>query len=448
MKLQKNKKASLAPALVPMIIFFVLTGIFLMSAFSALISGLIQGDSSSVGVVITLTIFAVLSAIFGVVFVFKLQKRRAHNKMIEERITMENPPMETQKAEASTTVKTQSISSKAQAETKEEKKESSSKKDLTLSNVVGSAISYGGGVAVNVANDVSYNDDLSSDAIVGSAISYGGGKAINIVGDGYYDDDENCVSASACDDDGNCCSAVVSNGNVCASVSSGNVTNSQDDLFPNDQSFFSDDVENVVIATDNYDVNVIVSDDNSFGYHISNCNKKKLFDFHSYVEGNTYDFRLTHKKKNSSGSGQVDIYVPNKYLNSIEINIVSGDANVDAYVNETHISSVSGDVNINTSSAIVEISSVSGDINVNAPASDINVTSVNGDVNLELRPERDGSLNVNATNGDINIQLEDAIYQGNIDTTTGDVEDSQGEGTYTLDGDITATSGDVTIDNE
>ena len=142
-----------------------------------------------------------------------------------------------------------------------------------------------------------------------------------------------------------------------------------------------------------------------------------------------------------------DIDVDGSKGDSIVVNTVSGDVELDASPKRLEIHSVSGDVEfegptlrslVETVSGEITISGVSGEINVSTVSGDVSLTaidvdrgrfeSVSGDMKLELVVGDGGRLSSESMSGDLNLRLP-AKQQASFtaQTYSGDIRSDFGE---------------------
>jgi len=152
-----------------------------------------------------------------------------------------------------------------------------------------------------------------------------------------------------------------------------------------------------------------------------------------------------------------DISVSDVHGESIALETVSGDLEVEASPTRIELASVSGDIEFEGKVMRSSVESVSGDITVDGVAGEINVNTVSGDVSLEagevsrgrfesvsgemtlsLSVEDGGRLGCDSMSGDVNLRLPASqkadfgaqSYSGDINTEFGKaVSVSKGPGT-------------------
>lgn len=118
-------------------------------------------------------------------------------------------------------------------------------------------------------------------------------------------------------------------------------------------------------------------------------------------KGNTFWFMLGPNI--SSDSLKLKVYVPEKLLNSVAIDTVSGDLHVE-----------------NIQARTLTFSSISGDIDGEKLQSEkATIESVSGEVKIK---EIIGKIKVSSTSDDIELSMKDLIYPMQVESTSGDIE--------------------------
>jgi DUF4097 and DUF4098 domain-containing protein YvlB len=202
-----------------------------------------------------------------------------------------------------------------------------------------------------------------------------------------------------------------------------------------------DDVEEVEISSSTKGVQI----------RVRNAKNKRR------VDGTDLRLRIPEKASIEAESVSADISVSGSSGDSITLNTVSGDLELEASPARIELASVSGDIELDGQVMRTAVESVSGDITVVGVAGETNVSTVSGDVSLEagdisrgrfesvsgeltleLAIEDGGRLNCDSMSGDLNLSLPASqqadfgaqSYSGDINTDFGKaVSVSKGPGT-------------------
>lgn len=169
-----------------------------------------------------------------------------------------------------------------------------------------------------------------------------------------------------------------------------------------------DDVEEVEISSSSKGVQIQI-------HNVKN--KRRLDDTNLYL-------RVPVGASIEAESVSADIAVSGIQGESITLNTVAGDLEVEASPQRVELASVSGDVELEGKVTRASVESVSGDITVDGPSGEISFSTVSGDVSLEagtvsrgrfesvsgemtlaLSLEDGGRLNCDSMSGDINLRL-------------------------------------------
>lgn len=157
---------------------------------------------------------------------------------------------------------------------------------------------------------------------------------------------------------------------------------------------------------------------------------------------------------------RIDIYVPEYYDGSIEVNTTSGDVNtVDLANAGCTITTTSGDINVGKcttlkaeassgdikvkSAETVDIETTSGDIRIEEISVCMNISSTSGDIKIENAQIED-DCSIKTTSGDIRINGISDVYVS-TDTNAGDVKISSNNRYAEYELTIKTTSGDIVI---
>lgn len=127
--------------------------------------------------------------------------------------------------------------------------------------------------------------------------------------------------------------------------------------------------------------------------------------------------------------GYVELYLPDTYRAVLDMELVSGDVNIEKGIGSCTVNTVSGDITIGEWNGFLSMETVSGDVDASGlVVSDqtvVNTTS--GDVDLQFSSFA-GKLEVDTVSGDVDIQLpETAEFSFEIHTVSGDFHDNEDE---------------------
>ena len=158
----------------------------------------------------------------------------------------------------------------------------------------------------------------------------------------------------------------------------------------------------------------------------------------------------------------MQLWLPNKMYEAIQVVSLNGDLNLKAFESqEVHLVAMRGDISayeLNTSDLTIEsklgdvdikgievdkldvellngdilikdslvqdvkVENVNGDIRLDGDVHQLNVNSVNGDVYLTKRNRSNDPINITGVRGDVKISFpEQQAFQANLSTTTGDI---------------------------
>ncbi|MBU3190100.1 DUF4097 domain-containing protein [Clostridium bowmanii] len=119
---------------------------------------------------------------------------------------------------------------------------------------------------------------------------------------------------------------------------------------------------------------------------------------------------------------KLDLYIPEKYKKSMDIETVSGEINIDKLeADNFDVSSTSGDVNINSIVAnITDFESVSGTINIKSLSAKANgFETTSGDIKIEAI---NGDISANSVSGSITASYNTFNNEVAAETVSGDVD--------------------------
>ncbi len=140
-----------------------------------------------------------------------------------------------------------------------------------------------------------------------------------------------------------------------------------------------------------------------------------------HIDGTDLYLRIPESASIEADSVSADITVTGSQGESIVLNTVSGDLEVEATPKRLELHSVSGDVEFEGSSARSTVESVSGEITLVGLSGENTVSTVSGDVSLEAGEISRGRFE--AVSGDMTLEL--ALGDGGrltCDSMSGDVE--------------------------
>ncbi len=155
----------------------------------------------------------------------------------------------------------------------------------------------------------------------------------------------------------------------------------------------------------------------SNGVQIRVHNKKR----NRHVDGTDLYLRIPVAASIEADSVSADISVDGSRGESILLNTVSGDLEIDASPQQMELHSVSGDVEFKGSVGRSSVETVSGEVTLNGPAGEINISTVSGDVSLEAGEVARGKFE--SVSGDMTLTL--SVGEGgrlSCDSMSGDVK--------------------------
>jgi len=165
-----------------------------------------------------------------------------------------------------------------------------------------------------------------------------------------------------------------------------------------------------------------------------------------HIDGTDLYLRIPKAASIEADSVSADITISGSRGESIMLNTVSGDLEIDATPQRLELQSVSGDVEFDGSAARSSTETVSGEITLIGVAGEVSVSTVSGDVSLEagevtrgrfesvsgemtlaLALGEDGRLTCDSMSGDVKLRLPASqqaeftaqSYSGNINTEFG-----------------------------
>jgi DUF4097 and DUF4098 domain-containing protein YvlB len=140
-----------------------------------------------------------------------------------------------------------------------------------------------------------------------------------------------------------------------------------------------------------------------------------------HVDGTELYLRIPEAASIEADSVSADISVSGNRGESILLNTVSGDIEIDASPQRMEVHSVSGDVGFEGSAKRSSVETVSGEIVLIGPAGEVSVSTVSGDVSLEAGEVARGKFE--SVSGDLMLAL--SVEDGgrlSCDSMSGDVK--------------------------
>lgn len=209
-------------------------------------------------------------------------------------------------------------------------------------------------------------------------------------------------------------------------------------------------INDVFINTVSSDVNIILSKDNNIKVHFYGTTSElsRAPKLEANLNGDKLDISIKYPKQimslvNFSLNTKLDVYVPENYKKSMDIETVSGEVSMDKLESDNFkIHTTSGDVKINSIVAgVSDFSSVSGtidikklssksnrfdttsgDIKIETITGDVEAHSVSGDI-IALYKEFNNEVKAETVSGDVNLSLpEGSEFKVDFSTTSGELE--------------------------
>lgn len=122
----------------------------------------------------------------------------------------------------------------------------------------------------------------------------------------------------------------------------------------------------------------------------------------------------------NSNRGQLTIYLPENFENSMSVESVSGDINIETKAIKADINTTSGEIVIKESIISLDVNTVSGNITVNAPTSDAEFETVSGDVDAVIDVKCD--VSGNSVSGSFWFRVLGDEYEVDFDSVSGDLD--------------------------
>lgn len=140
-----------------------------------------------------------------------------------------------------------------------------------------------------------------------------------------------------------------------------------------------------------------------------------------HVDGTDLYLRVPVAASIEADSVSADISVDGSHGESVLLNTVSGDLEIDASPQQMELHSVSGDVEFEGSVGRSSVETVSGEIVLNGPSGEVSISTVSGDVSLEAGEVARGKFE--SVSGDMTLSL--SLGEGgrlSCDSMSGDVQ--------------------------
>ena len=209
--------------------------------------------------------------------------------------------------------------------------------------------------------------------------------------------------------------------NVSVSKGSGSIDETKEfDIVP---------ISKVRVDTVSSDVNIILSKEDKIvvHFHGTASEMSRAPKLETSLNGDTLDISIKYPNQimsiiNFSLNTKLDLYIPEKYKKSMDIETVSGEINIDKLeADNFKANTTSGDVNINSLLAdITDFSSVSGGIDIKVLSSKTNeFETTSGDIKIEAIT---GDIKANSVSGSITALYSKFNNEVAAETISGDVE--------------------------
>lgn len=209
-------------------------------------------------------------------------------------------------------------------------------------------------------------------------------------------------------------------------------------------------INKVFIDTVSSDVNIILSKDNNIKVHFygTTSDMGRAPKLEASLSGDNLDISVKYPKQiiifgSFSLNTKLDVYVPESYKKSMDIETVSGEIDIDKLESDDFkchttsgdmkinlivastidFSSVSGSINIEElSSKSSDFETTSGDVKIEAISGDLKVESVSGSITA-LYKEFNNEVEAETVSGDVNLSLpQESEFKVDFSTTSGELE--------------------------
>ena len=209
-------------------------------------------------------------------------------------------------------------------------------------------------------------------------------------------------------------------------------------------------INNIFVDTVSSDVNIILSKDNNIKVHFygTASEMSKAPKLEANLNGDKLNISIKHSKQimsivNFNLNTKLDVYIPENYKKSIDIETVSGEVSMDELqFDGFKIHTVSGDVDINSIIAsVTDFGSVSGSIDIKAISSksngfettsgDVKIDSITGDIKAKsvsgsvtaIYKEFNNDIQAETVSGDVKLSLpQDSAFNIDFSTMSGDLD--------------------------
>lgn len=188
-------------------------------------------------------------------------------------------------------------------------------------------------------------------------------------------------------------------------------------------------ISKVMVDTVSSDVNIILwkEDKIKVNFHGTASDLSRAPKLETSLSGDKLDISIKYPTKitsifNFSLNTKLDLYIPEKYKKSMNIETISGEINIDKFeADNFNVSSTSGDVNINSIVAnVTDFQSVSGTINIKSLLSKTNgFKTTSGDIKIEAVT---GDISANSVSGSITAAYNTFNNEVAAETVSGDVD--------------------------
>ncbi|MGV8981204.1 DUF4097 family beta strand repeat-containing protein [Clostridium sp.] len=188
-------------------------------------------------------------------------------------------------------------------------------------------------------------------------------------------------------------------------------------------------ISKVMVDTVSSDVNIILwkEDKIKVHYHGTASEMSRAPKLETSLSGDKLNISIKYPNQitsifNFSINTKLDLYIPEKYKNSMNIETVSGEVNIDRLEADNFtVSSTSGDVNINSVVAnITDFESISGSINIKSLSSKTNgFETTSGDIKIEAVT---GDISANSVSGSITASYDIFNNEVAAETVSGDID--------------------------
>jgi lia operon protein LiaG len=209
-------------------------------------------------------------------------------------------------------------------------------------------------------------------------------------------------------------------------------------------------INKISVDTVSSDVNIILSKDNNIKVHFygTASEMSKAPTLEAMLNGDKLNISIKYPKQimsivNFNLSTNLDVYIPENYKKSIDIETVSGEVSMDELQADVlKVYTVSGDVDINSIVAsTTDFGSVSGSIDIKAISSksngfettsgDVKIDSITGDIKANsvsgsitaIYKEFNNDIQAETVSGDVKLSLpQDSAFNIDFSTMSGDLD--------------------------